>query len=224
MNLRRKLLKHPTTQRFAARLLSTYIRLVYVTSRKIYNVAPGAAAYLNGEKSGIFAFWHGRMMMMPTICPPRRKMRVLISHHNDGVLISSVIGHFNQATISGSTSRGGREAVMEIIRALEAGDNISITPDGPRGPAQLASKGTTSIARWSGKPLLPVTFSATRHRRLKSWDGFFLALPFGRIEFFVGEPIVVPQDADKQVEETMRLTFEQAMNTLVTQADGAAHG
>ena len=196
-----------------------YIRLVYWTSRRTYHVDSLATPYMNGSENAIFAFWHGRMMMCPTIEPPKRKMHVLISFHRDGKLISDVIGHFGEATISGSSSKGGMAAVKEILRALKSGDNISVTPDGPRGPVQIAEMGVVTIAKLSGKSVLPVTFSASRCKRLRSWDRFMLAYPFGHIAFHVGAPIVVSRDADASAEEQARITIETAMNQLVTTAD-----
>lgn len=223
MPLTKRLLKHDRTQILLSWLLSAYIRLVMLTSRKKRYVEEGAQPYLRGDGNAIFAFWHGRMMMLPAFCPPRPLMRVLISFHRDGLLISRVIGHFGQATVSGSSSKGGASAVKEIVRALKEGDNISITPDGPRGPSQVAEMGIVSVARLSGLPVLPVTFSSTRHIRFKSWDRFMLALPFGRIVFCVGQPIVVSRESDEHAQEQARRMIEQEMNRLVEKADGLAH-
>lgn len=222
MSLSKRLLKHPLTQTLLAFLLSLYIRLVYHTSRKIFLYDEGAKPFMRGEGNAIFAFWHGRMMLCPAICPPGHKMRVLISTHRDGKLISTVIGNFNQATINGSSSKGGKAAVMEILRALKAGDNISITPDGPRGPVQVAAAGIITVAKLSGKPILPVTFSSNRAKTLKSWDRFLLALPFGRVVFCVGAPLMVEAKADDAAQEQARLNVEQRMNQLVITADEAA--
>ncbi len=223
MSWKKRLLKHPRTQVFFALLLSLFIRLVYVTSRKSFHVAEDAQPYINGDDNAVFAFWHGRMMMLPTYCPPKRKMHVLISLHRDGLLISKAIGFFGQATISGSTSKRGRAAVVEILKALKAGDNISITPDGPRGPSQTAAAGTAAIAKMTGRPVIPVTFSSTRCIRFKSWDRFMLALPFGHIAFCVGSPIVLTRDADAAQEEECRLRIESQMNQLVSEADDITH-
>ena len=219
MRLSKRLLKHPRTQSLLAWLLSVYIRLVYITSRRVYVIDPQAEQFMSGADNAIFAFWHGRMMMCPTIEPPGRKMHVLISHHRDGVLISKVIGHFGEATISGSSSRGGSAAVKEILRCLKKGDNISITPDGPRGPSQVAQMGIVTVARLTGRKVIPVTFSASKHRRFKSWDCFMLALPFGKIAFCVGAPLLVSREADDEGQEASRLEIEQAMNRLVETAD-----
>ncbi len=216
MRLDKRLVKHPLTQAFLAWLFAAYIRFVYLTSRKKFIYDNLAAPYMRGERNAIFAFWHGRMMLCPTICPPGRAMHVLISEHRDGKLISSVIKHFGQDTIVGSSSKGGFEAVKVILRAIKAGDNISITPDGPRGPFQQAAMGVVTIARLSKKPVLPVTFYSDHAKRLGSWDRFMLALPFGRIAFCVGAPIMIDSDDD----EASRLRVERAMNELVEQADG----
>lgn len=219
----KRVLKSPRTQVLLSYLLAFYIWLVYVTSRIERHIHDDAAPYMRGEGNAIFAFWHGRMMLLPAFCPPKHVMRVLISLHRDGILISRAIGHFGQRTISGSTSRGGKAAVLEILRALEEGDNISVTPDGPRGPVQQLQPGIVTMAKHSGKVVLPVTFSATRHKRFKSWDRFMLALPFSRIAFCVGEPIMVDKEADDAAEEQARLMIEQAMNRLVETADSITH-
>ncbi len=216
MSVKKKILKSPAIQYILSLLLAGYIWLVFLTNKKIKNIHPDAMKYMRGEENAVFAFWHGRMMMLPTFCPPKRRMHVLISLHRDGKLISQVIEHFGQKTVSGSTSKGGKEAVSEILKLLETGVNISITPDGPRGPAQVAARGIAGVARFSGKVVLPVVFSATRAKRLRSWDKFMLALPFGKIFFYVGKPIIVSADGD---EESARLLIENSMNALLAEAD-----
>lgn len=213
MSLSKKLLKHPITQTIASYLLAFYIRLVMLTGRKQYDIHPLAAQYMRGEKNAIFAFWHGRMMLLPAINPPRT-MHVLISEHRDGRLISQVIARFGQKTVAGSSSKGGTEAVRAIVRLLRNGDNISITPDGPRGPNQQATMGIVTIAKLSGKPVIPVTFSASRHKRLRSWDRFMLAKLFSRLHFAIGAPIIITE-----ADEAARLVVENSMNNLVNRVD-----
>ena len=220
MPLHKRLLKHPMTQSCLAWLLSLYIRFVYLTCRKTYLIDSASENYMRGQDNAIFAFWHGRMMMCPTIEPPKRKMHVLISHHRDGILISKVISHFGEATIAGSSSKGGSAAVKDIVRTLKKGDNISITPDGPRGPVQVVQMGIVTVAKLTGRCVLPITFSASRHKRMRSWDRFMLAYPFGKIAFCVGAPILVSREADEAAEEQARLAIEVAMNRLIETADG----
>lgn len=217
--LKRALLKNRVSQGVCAALLAGVIFLVFVASRKKNQLHPEAEPYIRGEKNALFTFWHGRMMVLPAFCPPKRKMRILISRHRDGLLISRVIRHFGQATVSGSSGKDGAAAVKEVLRTLKAGDNIGITPDGPRGPFQTVSKGTMVLARLSGVPILPVSFSATRKCFFSSWDRFCFALPFGTITFVAGEPFAVPREATPETMETLRLRLEQIMQEQASNAD-----
>ncbi len=214
----KQFLKSPAVQTGLVKLAAFYIRFVYFTARKTRDIHPDAEIYMRGDDNAIFAFWHGRMLLLPAVCPPKRQMHVLISLHRDGVLISDVIGEFKQKTIAGSTSKGGREALMNMLRALKNGDNLSVTPDGPRGPNQTLTDGIIITAKLSGKAILPVTYSARNHKRMGSWDKFMLAYPFTQLLFCVGEPIMIDRDAD---DEAARIAVESAMNQLVEIADAA---
>jgi len=214
----RILLKSPVIRRGSVWLLAQYIRFVFLTSRKRYDIHPDSVPYLHGKENAIFAFWHGRMMMMPCVYPRHRPMHVLISLHRDGVLISDVMQAFNLSTIHGSSSRNGRSALMTMLRLLKNGENVAITPDGPRGPFQIAAAGVASAAKLSGKPIIPVAFSATRHKRARSWDRFMFALPFARINFCVGAPIMIEKSMP---DEESRIMVEHTMNQLTDIADAA---
>jgi len=212
------LLKSPAVHHLMVKIIALYIRIVFVTTRKRYDVHPDSARYLKGEDNAIYSFWHGRMMLMPCMSPKNRRMQVLISLHRDGVLISEVMNEFKFKTIAGSSSKGGREALMAILRGLKAGDNIAITPDGPRGPYQVAASGVASAAKLSGKPIIPITFAASHCKRARSWDKFIFALPFSRIIFCVGAPVMI----DKSMpEEESRIFIERIMNQQTEVADAA---
>jgi len=166
-----------------------------------------AQPYMCGELPAVFAFWHGRLLMMPTACPPKRKMQVLISTHRDGEMIARTMHHFGFGTVRGSTTRGGITAAMNAVKALQAGENVSITPDGPRGPAMRVQPGILSIAQLAGVPVIPVTYASTCHKRMHSWDRFMVALPFGSLYYKVGVPLT---DASKELleERMVKLTEE----------------
>lgn len=216
--LHKRLLKSKLMQRIIVQLLAAYIWLVYATARKIKDIHPLAEPFIYGNENAIFAFWHGRMMMMPSARPRQTPMHVLISLHRDGVLISDVIRRFDLYTISGSTSKGGRAAMIELLRLLKEGNNITITPDGPRGPNQTVSQGIVTAAKLSGKAVMTVSFSASRHKRMQSWDRFMLALPFSRIIFCIGAPIVIDKDMD---DEAAKMLIESSLNALTEKADAA---
>ncbi len=194
-------------------LVAGYIRLVYYTSRRTSDIEEGARPYMEGKLPAIFAFWHARLLMMPMMCPPGRKMHVLISTHRDGEVISSAMHNFGFSTIRGSSTRGGGTAAIKAVKALQAGDNVSITPDGPRGPAMQVQQGIITISEMAQMPVLYAAYSATRHRRMKSWDRFMLALPFSKLYYKVG---ILHSPVTKEI-------LEASMVKVTEEVDSKAH-
>ena len=108
-----------------------------------------------------------------------------------------------------------------MLKSLKSGECVGITPDGPHGPLQQASDGIIAVARLSGCPIIPAAWSARRHRRLRSWDRFRIAMPFTSGIFLWGQPIFVAKDSDAAALEQSRLMVEGALNALTQQADSA---
>ena len=219
MKLGKRILKHPVTVTLLSMLIASYIRVVYYSGRVTKTIPDNALPYTRGERNAIFAFWHGRMLLMPIVCPPKRHMHVMISHHRDGELIARAIQRFSLSAVRGSSSKGAVKVSNDTLAALKAGDNVGITPDGPRGPFQQAAKGAVSLAKMSHVPVVAVSFSASRRRCLGSWDRFLLAYPFSRVEFRVAEPILIPQNADDEALERYRVQMESTLIRLGEEAD-----
>jgi lysophospholipid acyltransferase (LPLAT)-like uncharacterized protein len=211
--IKKAIFRHPVTQNLICALVWAFIRFVYLTGRVTLEIDPAAQAYMRGGKNAVFAFWHARMMVMPMICPPGRRMHVMISGHHDGLIIARAMRFFGFGIVQGSSRRGGREAARGAIEALERGDNVSITPDGPKGPAMKVQPGAAAIARNTGLPVIPVAFAARPCRRFRSWDRFVVALPFSRIRYQVGAPIFVAED------ETGIRAIEEAMTAQVARLE-----
>lgn len=188
-SLFKRLFKTEAFRVFICSFIAGYIRFVYFTSRKHRDVHPESVAYVMGKEPSVFAFWHARMLLMPMICPPGRKMHVLISTHRDGELIARTMHRFGFGTVRGSTTRGGAAGAMNAVRTLKNGDNVSVTPDGPKGPAERVQLGVLAIAQFAGVPVIPATYATTRGKRARSWDRFIIALPFGTIYYKIGAPI-----------------------------------
>ena len=89
----------------------------------------------------IFTLWHGEML--PLLYHHRGEgVAVLISEHGDGEIIARVAAGLGFHTVRGSTSRGAARALLALTRTLEAGRDLAITPDGPRGPAKSIAPGS----------------------------------------------------------------------------------
>jgi lysophospholipid acyltransferase (LPLAT)-like uncharacterized protein len=196
-----------------------YIRLVYLTNRWTVEGAEVPRRLRAEGRPFILAFWHGRLLMIPMAWQRLAPMHMLISAHRDGRIIANSVTYFGIGSISGSTRRGGSAALRAMLKRLADGDCVGITPDGPRGPAMVASAGIVNVARLARVPIVPIVFATSRRRVLRSWDQFHLALPFGRGVFLWGEPIDVAPNLDDDGVDRARLLVETRMNRMAEQAD-----
>lgn len=109
----------------------------------------------------IVAFWHARQIMMP-LCYGGSRIVILISEHRDGELIHRIVRRFGFDTVRGSTTRGGTRALRQMVRLGRSGADLAVTPDGPKGPRCIAQAGVVELAKLTGLPIIPLTFSASK--------------------------------------------------------------
>ena len=196
-----------------------YIRFVYATTRWQIVGAEIPRAFWEKEEPFILAFWHGRLLMMPHCWDLTVPIHMLISQHRDGLLIADTVAHFGIKTVSGSSSRGGSNALRTMVKHLRAGRCVGITPDGPRGPRMRSSKGIITVARLSGAPVIPATYATTNGQILHSWDRFLLAWPFSKGVIIWGNPIEVPAGADAEAMEKARQRVEESLSSITAKAN-----
>ena len=202
-----------------------YVRLVDLTTT--WQVTNGNFLdNLLAQGTGfILITWHGSLMMTPVGWPGPKSLHVLVSRHGDGELVAHAMTRFGMVMVRGSTHRedrdqdkGGVVAMRKLVALLKDGQAVALTPDGPRGPARSLSGGVVTLARLSGAPILPVTILTARHRLLRSWDHFRVALPFSKGAMVFGEPIIVDRLLDDDRKEAKRLEVEVALNAVADQA------
>jgi hypothetical protein len=170
----------------------------------------------NGRRP-IMAFWHGRVLTA-TYFFRGRGIVVMISENFDGEWIARIIERFGFRTSRGSTSRGGRRALLQLKRDMEEGHPSGFAVDGPRGPARRAQPGAVWLAKLTGNPIVPFHIEASRFWTLNSWDRTQIPRPFSTIAVAVGAPIDVADDADEPTLEAKRIELERALNDLELRA------
>ncbi len=144
----------------------------------------------------IFSLWHGQLL--PLIWHHRgQRVAILVSEHRDGELIARIAESIGYQLIRGSTTRGGGRALLSLVRTLDGGTEVAVTPDGPRGPAFSFAPGALVAAHRTGAPLLPVAADADRAWRLGSWDGFIIPKPFARVTVAYGPPVSVDAESPR---------------------------
>jgi lysophospholipid acyltransferase (LPLAT)-like uncharacterized protein len=165
----------------------------------------------------IMAFWHGRILSA-TYYFRRRGIVVITSENFDGEWIAGIIERFGYGTARGSTSRGGRRALLQLTRDMAAGKPAGFTIDGPRGPARVAQPGAIWLAKATGNPVLPFHLEASRHWTMNSWDRTQIPKPRATIALVVGEPFIVARDADAAGIEAARAELDRRLHALERRA------
>ena len=174
-------------------------------------------AIVASGRQPVMAFWHGRIL--PAAFYFRRRGIVVITSENfDGEWIARIIERFGYGTARGSTTRGGRKAMVQLVRAMKAGQPAGFTLDGPRGPARVAQPGAVWLASATGNPILPFHLEAARAWTLRSWDRTQVPKPFTVVSLVIGEPIAVGSEATDQELEDARLTLERSLTMLEERA------
>jgi len=170
------------------------------------------------ERPFIFALWHGHLL--PLLWHHRRQgVIILISEHHDGELVARAAESLGYGLIRGSSTRGADRALISLVRELNAGHEVAITPDGPRGPAETFAPGALVAAQRSDSSILPVAASADRAWRLRSWDRFVIPKPFARVTIAYATPTkVLATTSRAAAEEGPR--FERLLNEAVGLAGG----
>jgi len=173
-------------------------------------------AVLASGRQPVMAFWHGRIL--PAAYYFRRRGIVVMTSENfDGEWIAGIIERLGYGTARGSTSRGGRRALLQLAREL-ADRPAGFTVDGPRGPARIAQPGAVWLAKVTGNPVLPFHVEADRHWTLKSWDRTQIPKPGTTVSIAMGAPIDVAADAGQAEVEELRVALEGSLERLERRA------
>jgi lysophospholipid acyltransferase (LPLAT)-like uncharacterized protein len=174
-------------------------------------------AVIGRGRQPVLSFWHGRILPA-TYFFRRRGIVVITSENFDGEWIAGIIERFGYGTARGSTSRGGRRALLQLTRDMAAGRPAAFTVDGPRGPARVAQPGAVWLAKATGNPVLPFHLEADRYWTVNSWDRTQIPKPFATVAISMGEPFAVPPDADAAAIEAARRSLESRLAVLETRA------
>jgi lysophospholipid acyltransferase (LPLAT)-like uncharacterized protein len=204
------------TVRLASILAASYLRLVGRTSQIIW-VNRSIREELEATGKGfIYAFWHGRQAFLVYLHQGDHAS-TMISRSRDGEIIARICRSFRLGTVRGSSSRGGREAFLEMKDLLESGNRVAFTPDGPRGPLREVQQGVLVLARMTGLPIVPLAYGAKRRWLFKgSWDEYVVPKPFNRIAMVYGEPVRVGPGDDLTVKAS---ELKRALDDVTHKAD-----
>jgi hypothetical protein len=200
-------------------LLAVLWVLVRTLRVEFEGIEPVEERWRRGERV-LLTFWHGRLLGMAIGARiTDARVCILVSRHRDGEIADRVLRHWGVETVRGSTTRGAVAGFRRLVLAHRRGFDLGVVPDGPRGPCCVAQSGVVYLAKATGAVIVPVSFAADRAWRLRSWDRMVIPKPFARVRIEVGEPTVVPRDADDAAVEALRERIEAVLNELTERAE-----
>ncbi len=172
-----------------------YMNFVYYTSRVKYVNKEPVDEIKSSEKNVIYAFLHGRQSLL---VPTHRTQSIVImtSLSRDGDLQTRIMQSSGYIIVRGSTPRGARKALRQIIEVGNTHD-IAFAVDGPKGPVNEVKPGVVFASKILKRKIIPVTTSV-KHKRFfeKAWDKYMLPLPFNTGVVVYGKPIIINEKDD----------------------------
>ena len=206
--------KNETWQKVASWIIACLIRFLAFSIKWKMIIPPTTQCIFDSGKPIILLFWHNRILSMPAGWDVSRRITLLRSAHRDGLLIGRAISFLGYKTVAGSSNKGGAIGLRKLLKELQKGRSIGITPDGPRGPRMRMTAGAIAAARLGGAPIIPVAWNTKHRKLLGTWDRMILARPFSEGIFIYGEPIEIPKKLTDEQIEKYRINVEKKLNEL----------
>ncbi len=211
-----------TAARSAGRQLARFVKLVHRTATVVAE-PPGILDRLAAEHPVIVGLWHGQFMMA-SMHRPDVPVAAMVARHGDAELIGSTMANLGVELVRGAGAggrkkdRGGASALRAALQCLAAGKSFVMTADVPPGPARRCGEGIVTLARMSGRPIVPLAVASSRFITLDTWSRLTINLPYSKLAFVYGEAISVPRDADAEQLERYRQEVERALNAAMLRA------
>lgn len=230
--IRKPLANSRLVKNVLASLLARLLRFVDRTNPRVagsHNVEDAIAAHT----PAIAALWHGQHLLAPAINPARHRVVALFSRSADAELNALVAERLGFEVVRGSGGRenrrkvdkGGARALIALKKTIDSGCNVAMIADIPHGKPRSAGLGVVTLARLTGRPVVPIAVATSRRRVLeRTWDKTTINLPFGRGAIVVGEPLFVPPDADEGEMERRRRQVTEELDRVTAQAYALVDG
>lgn len=170
-------------EKLAVRIISWVLKLWWWTLR--IRPTKNFQRLISSSQPYVIVFWHQNLFAIGELYRRFRqhmKMYGMISASKDGAWLVELLKLLGIHEIRGSSSRGGAEALRRTIEELKSGNDVAITPDGPRGPKFCFHSGAIRAALNSNKPVLAIKIQQRHAKTLSSWDAFKIPYPFSRMD------------------------------------------
>jgi len=180
----------------------------YTTFKNFHFITP------IGEEQHVCVCWHGELFMSPQAYRKIHKKHAasaIVSSHFDGSLIASTLNRFGIRPLRGSSRKGAQRVLLQAFKSIKNGEEVLITPDGPKGPRHHMSDGAIGIALKSKLPIFIMNYTAENFWQLKSWDQFVIPKPFTKVNFHIQS---ISLDGMEFDEAKVYLSLKMLENTI----------
>ncbi len=211
MQILKKILRSPG---FSGTMFFYIAKILYVTLR----VKVVRDDHYDISKQYLFASWHGRKFLaMKQLLLHKTPKCALVSPSRDGAIITKWLEKMGYTIERGSSREDSLRGLLGMVRRLKEGFSLCFIVDGPIGPIYKVKPGITYVSQKYQLPIVPLGTAFSRKWVFhKSWDRYQIPKPFTRAIYFIGEPIVVPKDADL---EEYNVLLEQRLNEANSKAE-----
>ena len=174
---------------------------------------------LESDNPTMVCVWHSRFIYSVYFLHDNNyDIWALSSTHEDSEILAKVLQRWKVNLIRGSSTRGWKNAIVEMKKKLEDSSSIiAITNDGPKGPPRIAKQGSVKLAIKQNANMITMTATASKFFELKSWDKLRIPKPFGTINMHISKPLPLDQDKINEVGEVEYLS--NFMNGFEEQVD-----
>jgi lysophospholipid acyltransferase (LPLAT)-like uncharacterized protein len=183
-------------------IVQLFVRFVFLTSKKRFHYPQDIE-----DTTYIIAMWHGELLMQPLNyrqLKPKGVIKVIVSTHKDGRIISKICEYLGVGSIDGSSSKGGAKALINAIKNIKNNIDVAITPDGPRGPRYSVADGIVAIAQKTNCDIISLNIQASSYWQFDSWDKFIVPKPFGTIDFYATKPYNITNLSKQEAKELIK--------------------
>lgn len=168
----------------------------------------------------IYVFWH-EGILLPLHLRGSSNISMLLSRHWDANILDRVARMMGFGTVRGSSFHGGSAALRELV-ARARRSNLTITPDGPRGPRRRLAPGCVFLAGTLGIPIVAMGLGYDRPWRMKTWDRFAVPRPWSHARGVISRAIHIPPGLDRDGIERHRVGIERLLVRLSDDAEAWA--
>lgn len=185
-------------------IIYVFMRLLWFTFRKEIHFIDDI-----DNSQFVCACWHSELLISSQAyrkVHPRHKANAMVSQHLDGEVVAQTIKFMGIKPLKGSSSKGGVKVLLQALDALKNGEEVLITPDGPRGPRHTINDGIISLATKLKLPIFTMNFKASNYWQLRSWDKFVIPKPFSKVDIYA-QMIRVDDLNSKEAKELLQQTM-----------------